>query len=128
MTLSFDLPGVPPSPLSRLDPRWKLAALVPAAAAVAALRGLGPAAAAAAAAGALVALARLPPRWYLVRVGVMALFLALFVVFLPFTSHPGETPWQVGPVEVSPHGTLLAALITLKAVAVLTLVLVVWAT
>jgi cobalt/nickel transport system permease protein len=128
MTLAFDLPGAPPSPVSRLDPRWKLAALIPAAGVVAALRGLGPSAAALAGAVLLAALARLPRRWYLVRVAVMLLVLALFVGFLPFTRHAGETPWQVGPVEVSPRGVELAAGITARAVAVLTLVLVLWAT
>lgn len=128
MTLAFDLPGVPPSPVSRLDPRWKLAALLPAAGIVAALRGLGPALTALAGAWVLAALARLPLRWYLARLTVLSVFLALFVVFLPFTPHADETPWQVGPVEVSPHGVRLAGLITVKAVGVVTLVLVLWAT
>ncbi len=128
MTLAFDLPGVVPSLVSRLDPRWKLAALLPAAGLVATLRQVGPALVALAGAWLLAALARLPLRWYLVRVGIVVLFLALFVGLLPFTHHAGETPWQVGPVGVSPHGLELALLITVKAVAVLTLVLVLWMT
>jgi cobalt/nickel transport system permease protein len=128
MTLAFDLPGSPPSPLSRLDPRWKLAALVPAAGVAAALQTLAPAALAVAGAWLLLGLARLPLRWYLARLGLVALFLVLFVGFLPFVPRPGEAPWEVGPLSVYPGGLELALLIGLKSVAVLTLVLVLWAT
>jgi cobalt/nickel transport system permease protein len=128
MTLAFDLPACPPSPLSRFDPRWKLAALVPAAGVAAALQT--PAAALAALLGAwlLLTLARLPLRWYLARLGVAALALALFVGFLPFIPHEDETPWRVGPLALSPRGLELALVIALKTLAVLTLVLVLWAT
>jgi cobalt/nickel transport system permease protein len=128
MTLAFDLPSGLTSPVGRLDPRWKLAALLPAAGLVAALRSPGPALAAVLGAWVLAALARLPLRWYAVRLGVVVLFLTLFAGFLPFTAHEGETPWAVGPLELSPRGLELAALILLKGVAVLTLVLVLWAT
>ena len=43
MTLAFDLPGSLASPLGRVDPRWKLAALFLAAGIVAALQTLPPA-------------------------------------------------------------------------------------
>jgi cobalt/nickel transport system permease protein len=128
MTLAFDLPDSRPSPLRRLDPRWKLAALLLAAAAVAALKTWPAALAALAGSLLLAALGRLPPRWYLVRVGAVTLLLVLFVVFLPFVHREGETPWHVGPFELSPSGVTLAAVILLKAVAVVTLVLLLWAT
>jgi cobalt/nickel transport system permease protein len=128
MTLAFDLPASLDSPLGRLDPRWKLAALLPAAALVAALHSLGPALAAVAGAWLLAALGGLPLRWYLVRVGVVVLFLGLFVGFLPFTRQEGEVTWSVGPVDLSPRGLEQAAEILLEGVAVLTLVLVLWAT
>jgi cobalt/nickel transport system permease protein len=128
MTLAFDHPGVPDSPLGRLDPRWKLVALLLAAGLVCALRTWPTALLALAAAGALAALARLPWRWYLARVAAVVLFLALFVILLPFTAHPDETPWQLGPVAVSPAGTLQALVIVLKSLAVVSLLLVLWAT
>src|SRR5262245_12031586 len=128
MTLSFDLPAPSASPLGRLDPRWKLAALLLAAAAAAALRGVGPAAAALAGAWVLAALARLPLRWYLVRLGVVLLFLGLFVGFLPFLPQQDEVLLALGPLALSPHGLTLAGLIVLKAVAVVTLVLTLWTT
>src|SRR5262249_22699745 len=56
------------------------------------------------------------------------LILALFVGFLPFIQRADETPWRVGPVALSPHGLELALVIALKTGAVLTLVLVLWAT
>ncbi len=128
MTLAFDLPGSPPSPVSRLDPRWKLAALLPAAAVAAALRTVPPALAAVLGAWLLLALARLPLRWYLARLALATLFLVLFAGFLPFLPHEHETPWTVGPLELSPRGVELAVLVSLKTIAVFTLMLVLWAT
>jgi cobalt/nickel transport system permease protein len=93
-----------------------------------ALQTLPAAALALAGAWLLLVLARLPRRWYLARLAVLAPFLALFVGLLPFLARPGEAPWEVGPLEVYPGGLRLALLIALKAVAVLTLVLVLWAT
>lgn len=128
MTLPLDLTGRPDSPLGRLDPRWKLAALLLASGAASVLRCWPPALVALLAALVLAALARLPLRWYLVRIGTVGAFLALFVVFLPFMPHPGEATWDVGPVSLSPSGVELAAVICLKSAAVVTLVLVLWAT
>jgi cobalt/nickel transport system permease protein len=128
MTLAFDLPGSSDSPLGRVDPRWKLAALFLAAVVATTLQTLPPALGAVGGGWLLAALARLPLRWYLARLGVVLLLLSLFVAFLPFLGHENETPWSVGPVELSPRGLELAALILLKAVAVLTLVLVLWTT
>ena len=127
MTLAFDLPGSPASPLGRVDPRWKLAALVPAVGVTAALQHVGPVLLACLGAGVLLAAARLPPRWYLGRLAVTALFLVLFVGFLPFFPREHEIPWTVGPLRISLAGSELALLITLKTFAVLTLVLVLWA-
>ena len=67
MTLLLDIPEARSSPLHRLDPRWKLAALLPAACAVTLLQTPLPALTAVVAALALVLLARLPWRWYGLR-------------------------------------------------------------
>jgi cobalt/nickel transport system permease protein len=127
MTLALDLPRSSASPLGRLDPRWRLAALLLAAAVAAALRSWPAALAALLGSWSLAILARLPLRWYLVRLATVSVFLALFVVFLPFVPRRGEVPWEVGPLELSPGGVELAAVICLKAAAVVTLVLVLWA-
>lgn len=127
MTLAFDYPGRFDSPLARLDPRWKLAALLAAAAVVTLLRTPPPAAAAFAGTLLLVALARLPPRWYLLRAGTAALFVGFFVVWLPFLD--GRGPFvAVGPVELSVPGLGLALLLLLKGVGIVSLMLVLWAT
>jgi cobalt/nickel transport system permease protein len=110
-------------PLSRVDPRWKLAALVAAGAAVGTLRTLGPASAAVAGALAIVALARIPPRWYATRVGTVIFFLAMFLVFLPLENRGGEERLQVGPLSLSPRGMMLSVVLLLKAVALMSLVL-----
>jgi cobalt/nickel transport system permease protein len=83
MTLAFDALDAPASPLARLDPRCKLAALVAAGIMVGFLRS--PAAIGLAGAGALVLLiaARLPQRQLLMRLGALTMFLLPFLVILP---------------------------------------------
>lgn len=124
MTLAFQPPPCPDSPLRRLDPRWKLAALLLAAGLVAAQRSLLPAALALAGTLLLAALARLPWRWYLPRVGAAALLIAPFVVAAPFlVSGRGD-----GPAPALPYGLAVALLLAAKALAVVTLMLVLLAT
>ena len=125
MTLAFDHLPCPDSPLRRLDPRWKLAALVPAALLVALLRGLPAAGAALAGALALAALARIPGRWLLGRLGAAALFLALFTLPLPLLLHDGGPAWELGPLRLSWYGLRVSLLLTAKAVAILTLMLII---
>jgi cobalt/nickel transport system permease protein len=127
MTAFLARPVIAESVVSRWDPRWKLAALVLAVAAVVALRALLPCLVAFAAAVALAALARLPARVFLTHLGGAAAFLALFAVLLPFLPAPGPA-WEVGPVRVSAHGLTAAARLCLKALTVLALMLVLWVT
>jgi cobalt/nickel transport system permease protein len=122
MTLRLTPPPRPDSLLAQLDPRWRLAALVPAAFAAAVLRTVPAAAAALAGALLLAALARLPPRWLLTRLGALGLFLLLFAAPLPLLLE-GEG-WDWGPVHLSEHGLAAGALLCLKAVTVVTLALV----
>jgi cobalt/nickel transport system permease protein len=106
----FTPPPVVPSPLGRLDPRWRLAALLVAVVAVAALRGLVPAALALAGTFVLGVLARLPWRWYVGRLAVVALLIALFVVPVPLLAR----------VELL-EGLRLAGVILLKSLALFSL-------
>jgi cobalt/nickel transport system permease protein len=128
MTLAFTPPPCPDSPLRRLDPRWKLAALALAALVAAVLRALGPALAALAGSLLLAAVARLPLRWYLERLGALALFLMVFAGPLPFLVRGEGAVWQWGPLSVSERGTLVGLLLCTKAVTLVTLVMVVLAT
>jgi cobalt/nickel transport system permease protein len=126
MTLKLDHLPHPNSLLGRLDPRWKLAALLPATLALAFLHTLPAAAVALVGALLLVALGRLPLHWYLARLSVLSLFLLLVVALLPFLV-PGESSWEWGPLRLSWAGLRLALLLCLKAVALVTLMLV-WLT
>jgi cobalt/nickel transport system permease protein len=128
MTLALATPPCPPSPLRRLDPRWKLAGLFLAALGISLLR-TGPAVLLAlAGAVLLVALARLPWGWYAARAGSLALVLALFLLPLPFLM-TGEGPnWEWGWVRVSPHGFQVALVLAGKALAIVSLMLVLLAT
>ncbi len=103
-------PPIADSPISRLDARWKLAALALMGAAAAAVQSLGPALAALAVAMLLAAIARLPPRWLLVRLGALAITLLPFIVIMPLVEGMA--------------GARLAGLLTVKATAVVLITLV----
>ncbi|HEY7327724.1 MAG TPA: cobalt ECF transporter T component CbiQ [Gemmataceae bacterium] len=114
--------------MSRLDPRWKLAALSLFASVAVALHTLRVAVASLAATLLLALLSRLPPRWFLQRLGAAALFFALFALPLPWLIG-GEGPsWTIGPFRLSYQGIESAFLLIAKASILVTLFLVVQAT
>lgn len=128
MTLLFTPPPRTTSPLSRLDPRWKLAALLIAGAAVAIVRTPTAAAAALGFAVVLACLGRLPWRWWAARLAPAVLFVAVFALPLIFF-HLSDGPlWQLGPLTVSGNGATAAFLLISKAAALVTLALVLLAT
>jgi cobalt/nickel transport system permease protein len=114
MTLGFSPPPCPDSPLRRLDPRWKLGAFVVALVAIGLLRELVPAAVALVGCLLLVRLGRVPVQWFLSRIGLVLLFLSPFVLTLPLLM-PGDSWWP---------GIRLALLITIKALALVTVAVV----
>src|SRR5437870_3057910 len=122
MTLALDHLPQPESSLSRLDPRWKLCAVGLATLAVALLHTLPAAAGALGGALFLVALGRLPLRWYLSRLGALASFLLIFVVLVPFLVHDGGPSLELGSLRISWYGLRVAILLCLKALALVTLV------
>ncbi len=128
MTLLLDIPAACASPLHRLDPRWKLAALLPAACAVTALRSPLPALVALTAALLLVALARLPWRWFAVRLGTALLIPAFLVIWIPLTVRPGDATFDVYSMALSETGLVHAAVLLMKAACIVSLALVVLAT
>ncbi|HLW68123.1 MAG TPA: cobalt ECF transporter T component CbiQ [Gemmataceae bacterium] len=85
MTLAFDALDISDSPLARLDPRWKLAALSLAILITGFLQTLPAIFSALAIAVLMLAVARLPVRFLLWRYGAFVLFLMLFLVLLPIT-------------------------------------------
>lgn len=124
MTLAFSAPPCTASFVSRLDPRWKLAALLLATAVAATLRTLPTAALALVLALLLAAVARLPPRWYLQRLAALALFLLLFALPLPWLLDGDRR----GPIHFSWYGVAVALLLCAKAVTIVTLFSIVLAT
>jgi cobalt/nickel transport system permease protein len=76
----------------------------------------------------LAAVSRLPPRWLLIRLGGLALFLALFTVWLPFLLHDRGPVWGLGPLTVSVYGSWVAVRLIVKTVTIITLMLVLLAT
>jgi cobalt/nickel transport system permease protein len=128
MTLALEHLAGTQSRLTRFDPRWKLAALVPAAFLMAALRTLPVALAGLAAAMLLVFLSGLPLRWYLRRLGSLGVFLLLCVLLLPFVLEgPGQV-WHLGLLHFSLHGLTVALVLLCKALAIVSLMLVALAT
>lgn len=124
VTLAFTQPPCPDSVVRRLDPRWKLAALCLAALASTLLETVVVAGIALLGAGMLVVLSRMPGRWYLERLGALALFLAFFILPLPVFLHDGGPHWEIGPVWISAHGAWVGLLLAFKAVTVVSLFLV----
>lgn len=117
MTLAARAPAVPDSPLARWDARWKLAALLPLAFAVASLRSPLPAAAALLAAVGLCALGRVPAGAVAGRAGLVALAVSPFLVFVPLTYAAGPA-WDLGAVRVSAPGLAAAAAVAARVIAV----------
>jgi cobalt/nickel transport system permease protein len=128
MTLAFSAPPRSQSFLSRLDSRWKLAALLLAAAVAATLHTLPAAGVALVASLLLALLARLPRAWFLERLAALALFLALFTLPLPWLLADHGPSWTFGPLRVSWHGLEVALSLCTRAFAIVTLLLVVQAT
>lgn len=112
------------SPFARLDARWKLAALVLAAFAVAALRSAVVLAVALGLALSLAAVARVPGRWFRDRVGMLLLSLAPFLVLLPLTVDRGGPSTEVWGLTVSADGLVAAAELIGRTAAIVTLMLV----
>lgn len=128
MTLAFDMPDCPPSPIGRLDPRWKLAGLLPTALAIALLQAWAPAAAALAGALTLVIVARLPWRWYLRRIGTATAMFVVFLVWLPFLPEVGDETLDLGFFTLSLTGSLRLGVLGAKLVSVVSLMLILVAT
>jgi cobalt/nickel transport system permease protein len=124
MTLTLSLPPSAPSPISRLDPRWKLAALFLAVAVVAVLNTVLSVLLALSAALALAALGRLRARWLFGRLLAALAFAALFAVPLPFLLWQEGSAWTWGPFLVSPYGVRAAVLLLAKAATLITLFLI----
>jgi cobalt/nickel transport system permease protein len=126
MKASLDFPQCFHSALGRWDPRWKMAALVPATLVAALLESLWPALAAFLLTLLLVILAEIPRGWLGMRLMGVALFLAIFLLWLPLAV-PGQG-FDLGPLSLSWAGLTMAALLLLKALTIVTLMLVLWTT
>jgi cobalt/nickel transport system permease protein len=124
MSSLLDIPPARPSPLHGLDPRWKLAALLAAAFAVTLLASPLPALAALSAALLLVGVARLPWRWYGVRLGAALLLPAFFMIWLPFVPKPGDALHEIGGIVLSETGMVRAITLVAIAASVVSLMLV----
>jgi cobalt/nickel transport system permease protein len=124
VTLALDHLPQPASPLSHLDPRWKLAALTLATLVVALLHTLPAVVLAMAGTLVLVVLGRLPVHWYLSRLGALLLFLTAFLVLVPFIVHDNGPGLNLGSLHFSWYGLRLAILLCLKALALVSLVLI----
>lgn len=106
-----------PSPLSRLDPRARLAGAT-AWSVAAALATALPAAWAALGASALLLAASRPPLAHVLRrLLAVNLFIAFLWLFVP-VSTPGVAVWSLGPLAVTREGLDLALLVTLKSNAI----------
>ena len=128
MTLAVDLPDRAILPWALLDPRWKLVALVPAALLIGLVHDWRLSLGAFGVVLLLVVVARLPARWYLGRMLALSLFLLLFLAWPVFFPAEGEPTWDIGAMSISlPRGQYLIGVLA-RALAMVSLVLVVLAT
>jgi cobalt/nickel transport system permease protein len=127
MTPALELPPCPDSLVRRLDPRWKLAALLLASASASAIGTLTIAVVFFGCSLALAGLARIHAGWYLSRIAGLAVILIAFSFLLPLLITAGPS-FSLGPFSLSWHGLRLAGLLCLKALTIVTLMLVVLAT
>ena len=109
--------------LGKLDPRWKLAAVLLPCLAISLLEYLPAAALALLLALILVFVARLPLSWYLARIGGVALFMVWFVILLPWLIPDTKPGLSIGPLHLS-YGLALALLLCSKAFAIVSLIMV----
>lgn len=128
MTFAFTPPPRTASPLSRLDPRWKLTAITLAGLVAATVHTLRGAAAALFVALILAVLGRLPLGWSAKRLAPVLLFVAVFAVPLIFFPANSALAWKIGPAAVSVTGAETALILLCKAAAVVLLAIVVLAT
>ncbi len=114
----FTHPHVPDSPIARWDTRWKLAAIVAAAAGTAAITKLAPASVALAVGLSLIALSRLPAHRVLGRMALFAFAALPFLILLPFTLDLSGAGWSIGPVRVSEQGLIAGLAVFTRCLAI----------
>src|SRR5208283_1393769 len=69
-----------------------------------------------------------PWAWYVGSLGALATFLLLFVVLLPFVVDGPGPVWNIGPLHLSVYGLTVAVALCCKALAIVSLMLVLLAT
>jgi len=109
---------------AKFDPRWKVAALVLSAATITAMRSAGALAAALGIALLLAALARLPGRWFRMRIGALLFALLPFLIILPLIVDRGGSSYQVAGIRLSLDGLTAAFALVCKTTAIVTLMLI----
>lgn len=112
------------SQFARFDARWRLAALVLAAAAVVVMRKESVQAAALVISVALAWAARVPWKWYRARIGVLLIALGPFLVILPLTVDRGGPALDFSGIRLSQDGFLVACGLMCKTTAIVTLMLI----
>lgn len=109
--------------IARLDPRWRLAAIVVAIACIAIMRWTPTLAIALGVALIFACIARVPRRWFVRRMSVLLLALTPFLIVLPLTVDRGGPSAEVFGLRLSVDGLDAAIALNCKPLAILALVL-----
>ena len=109
---------------ARFDPRWKLAALLLATAALTAMSSPLVLAVGLAVSSSLAVIARLPGRWFRTRIGLLLFALLPFLLILPATVDRGGPSYELIGIRLSVDGLVAAAAIACKTIAMVTLMLI----
>jgi cobalt/nickel transport system permease protein len=124
MSLNVEHLSLRDSVIARWDARWRLAAVVLAMGAIAALRFADTIAVAFALAITVALIARVPRRWFLARLGALFFALLPFLVILPLTVDRGGPSFELIGLRLSLNGVIAAAAVIWKALAIVSLALV----
>jgi cobalt/nickel transport system permease protein len=124
MSLNVEHLAPQDSLIARWDPRWRLAAIVLAIGAIAALRSPLVVAAAFGLSLVLAIIARVPRRWFLSRLGVLIFTLLPFLIILPLTVDRGGPSFEFVGIRLSLDGAITAAALICKTMAIVALALV----
>lgn len=118
MTLAFRDPSIPPSPLARWDPRWKLAAILLAIFGTVALHTPVVGGVELILTLILAFVSRIPSVVIGARLGILLVTVSPFVIIVPLTQPATDQGWDLGFVHVSIPGILAAVVMTLRVLTV----------
>src|SRR4051812_25290313 len=118
MTLSLENFPQADSLVHRLDPRWKLASLIPAVFVIVLVKSLLAALACLGCTFVVVLFSRLPLSWFARRLAALSVLLTVLALTAPFLIRSDGSSIQIGPLDASLFGLIFGVTAMVKALAI----------